>query len=119
MKAIFINSAAQTVTPVDFTGNYKDIQRKLGVRTFTVLTTAKGDSCYADDEGLLNETQYFFQCVAIYPHPIAGNALILGCDDEGDDVDCKSTVDDLGEIKFFTKDEVAKFYKPTISIISW
>jgi hypothetical protein len=68
-----------------------DMQKYLGCRTVAVVYNAipgVTDDLWVDDEGLLNNPEYFF----LPPAPeykennqwLAGKALILGHDDEGD-----------------------------------
>jgi hypothetical protein len=52
------------------------------------------DTLYCDDEGLLKNPENFF-LLDSYQQPIAGNGLILGCDDEGDSVDVSMSLDEL------------------------
>jgi hypothetical protein len=94
MKAIFINSVEQTINEINFTGDYRDIQKMLDVELFTCVGLENGDTIYVDDMGLLNGTEDFF-VHEDYHHPLAGNGLILGTDHMGDSCDCKS---DVGEI---------------------
>lgn len=97
MRAIFIDAKNRRVEEFDFTGNFRDIQRKLGVELFTTVNLRGGDTLYVDDEGLLNGTQDFFLC-GLYPTPLAGNGLILGSDDEGETVAAKLKVEELGYV---------------------
>ena len=93
MKALFINAEERTVEEIDFDGDYKKIQEKIGCRCFTcVELNAKQDTLYIDDEGLINGTENFFYVEGKgYCQPFAGNGLVLGTDNEGDSTDISGT----------------------------
>lgn len=111
MRAIFIDARNKTVSEIQLGKDYKEISKKIGCDLFTVATTYdNGDGVFVDDEGLINGTFDFFFCPAIYPHPLAGNGIILGSDREGDSVSAKTAIADLGEFQFMNRDEVVKFH---------
>lgn len=103
MRAIFIDAKNRKVQEINFEGDFQAIQKQIGVDTFTVCGMRDNDACYVDDEGLLNGTKDFFSNPNIYPHPLAGNGLILGTDDEGESTDCKVTLDSLGPVRFYER----------------
>jgi len=54
------------------------------------------DTLYIDEEGMHNDAINGFE----YPdwaYPLVGNGLIIGADDEGDNVDAKSTIEDISQ----------------------
>ena len=58
------------------------------------------DAAFVDDEGLYVEEQAFW-IHRNYPQPLAGKALILGCDDEGDSIAPKTSFETLtNDIQF-------------------
>lgn len=94
MKAILINPFDQTVTEVEYSGDYRDIYKLIDAQCFDVARLPHRDGIFVDDEGLLNGTTHFFQHED-YPNPLAGKGLIIGCDEEGESVDCKTTLNEV------------------------
>ena len=108
MKAYLIDSQARTVTETDYNGDYRHIYKLIGVETFTVVRINDYDSVFVDDEGLLNNPRYFFTLKG-YPQPLAGNGLVLGCDDEGESVEPRMSLEDLRAVVGFTEASVQGF----------
>jgi len=83
MRTILIDPVTQTVTELEFTGNYKKIQETIGCRCFTVVNIDGPDqeAIFIDDEGLLKESGHVFK---FNDYPLVGKGLIMGCDKEGD-----------------------------------
>jgi hypothetical protein len=107
MKAILIDVVNQQVVETEIS-NYKEIYTKIGngCTLFTVPVTFENeDALYVDDEGLLHpEIQGGF-IMKDWVRPMVGNGVILGTDDEGESVDCKTTVDEIkAQIQFLSKD---------------
>ena len=101
MRAILVNPKDHTITEVDYDGNYKSIYDLIDCRIFTAAITLENqDTLYLDDEGLLHGPTDFFK-IEKYPDPLAGRCLIIGSNDEGESVDAKSDIDDLGIIFVF------------------
>ena len=96
MQAILIDPFKQEIHPVEYSGDYTEIQKLLGCKWFTCAypPNLNGDVIYVDDEGLYVEDQRFFM-IEGYPHPLAGYGLLLGTDDEGESVRPKSNVMEL------------------------
>jgi Domain of unknown function (DUF3846) len=83
------------VKPMDGTAqrvivnDYRDIYHWVGADCFdTCRLTQEHDYVYVDDNGLLKQqpANNFFK-PATYPDPLAGNGLVMGCDEEGDSCD--------------------------------
>ena len=95
MRAILIDPAKQTVTEVDYDGNFRSINKLIDCQTFAVPYVLENeDSLYVDDEGLWGATHFF--TIEGYPEPLAGKCLILGTDEDGESVAAKSDIEDLG-----------------------
>lgn len=94
MRAILINPFDQTVTEVDYSGDFRDIYKLIDADCFDCARISRGDGIFVDDEGLLNQPTHFFQH-AEYPNPLAGKGLIVGCDSQGESVSCKTTVEEV------------------------
>lgn len=99
MQAILIDTPKQTIEIVDYSGDYKDIYALLGCELFsTVYLEGVGeDTLYVDDEGLYVENQVFFNIKGC-PQPLAGRGLILGTDDEGESIDCMSSLEQIKDM---------------------
>lgn len=97
MRAILINPENQTVTEIQISDDYREIYKALGCETFTAPVVYNNeDVLYCDDEGLF-VPQKGGVIMDDWAYPILGKMLVIGCDDEGNSVDAKST------IEFFTK----------------
>lgn len=97
MKALFIDPKKQVITETIYNGNYESIYAYLGdsCRTFDVARLyANQDCAFVDDEGLYAEDQHFW-LHRNYLQPLAGNALILGTDDEGDSISPATSLEQL------------------------
>ena len=99
MKAILIDPITSTVKEVDYSGDYKDIYKLIGCRTFDVVSIPMGlDGIYVDDEGLFAPLQCRWEYRYNRMHPpiqLVNKGLVLGCDDEGDSISPDSTVESI------------------------
>jgi hypothetical protein len=99
MKALLIDSILQTIVAIDVPkrNHLHEIYKALDCSTITApVTFPNGDTLYCDDEYWL--TQHDQLAGFMYPqwaYPICGKSLIIGCDEDGDDVDCKSTIEEI------------------------
>lgn len=99
MKALKINVEDQTITEFEHSGDWREIAPLIGngCRTFTCpIIDDNGDTLYCDDEGLLKPVKGGF-VMPDWSYPIAGNALFLGSDEEGNTCDVKMTCTELKE----------------------
>lgn len=95
MKAILIDPFTQSITEVDYSGDYHDIYKLIDCDTFTVATiNHRQDGIFVDDEGLFKTEQAFFWHKG-YPQPLAGKGLILGCDEDGESVEPTTTLEEV------------------------
>lgn len=106
-KAILIDVVNQLVSHIDI-GHYKEIYDAIGngCSTFDCpFQLDNGDTLYVDDEGLLHDNVYGCFILNGWNVPCVGNAIILGTSDDGESIDCKSTIEEIKkQIKFFSKD---------------
>ena len=104
-KAILIDVQAQTITETQI-GHYSDIYAKIGSGCHTFACPVEfdnGDSLYIDDEGLYHDPKGCFVMKG-WAVPVVGNAIILGSDEEGESVDCQSTIEAIqSQVKFFNE----------------
>jgi len=72
------------------------------VDTFTIIHLDQGDVVLVDVEGLLKPWDRFFM-LASYHQPIAGKALILGSDGDGDTAPAKALLEMVkSQVAFLT-----------------
>ena len=81
MKAILINPHEETITEVEYSGNYKEIYDLIGCTTFDCVRIYETQDMYIDDEGLLKNNQMYF---TMNDRVYAGKALLLSHDVDGD-----------------------------------
>lgn len=113
-KALLINVETKQVTEIILDRELSSISEAIGngCELFCVpVDYENGDAMYADDESLLrtNDIKGGF----IFPNwnfPLINNAIILGTDDEGDSIDCKSTIEEIQKDIIFITEEQAKTY---------
>jgi hypothetical protein len=105
MRAILIDPFTQTIEEVDYSGDYKDIYCLIECDLFTTvyLPNTSDDTLFVDDEGLYVENQRFFK-IDGFEQPLAGRGLLLGTDEEGESIDCMSTVEEVKAIVSWEKD---------------
>lgn len=79
MRAFLIDPNNQTITEVDYSGDYKQIYDLIDCHTFDVVYVDENHCIYVDDEGLM-KPNLFFWFEDLMPTPLAGKALLLGED---------------------------------------
>ena len=95
MKALLIDSKNRMITKIEIGEHFTEISKAIGCEVFAAPHIMQNnDTLYCDDEGLLKDPQHFF-LLDSYPQPIAGNGLILGCDNEGESVDVSMSLMEL------------------------
>ena len=95
MKALLIDSKNRMISQIEIGEHFTEISKAIGCEVFAAPHIMKNnDTLYCDDEGLLKNPEHFF-LLDSYPQPIAGNGLILGCDDEGESVDVSMSLIEL------------------------
>ena len=97
MKAIKIDVEKRAVYFVEIDGTLESIYNVLGCTCITCpIQYENDDAMYCDDEALLNPES--IKGAFMYPdwnYPIVSNALILGTDDNGNTVECRSTLSEI------------------------
>jgi hypothetical protein len=95
MKALLIDVKSQSIRQIEIGEHFTEISKAIGCEVFSAPHIMQdNDTLYCDDEGLLKDPQHFF-LLDSYPQPIAGNGLILGCDDEGESKDVEISLIEL------------------------
>jgi hypothetical protein len=107
MKAYWINATDQTITTVEYF-NLSDLQRMVGGYIEIIHCWDNGDVIFGDEEGLLKGLTTWFRLEG-YDRPFAGNAVVVGAEDEDDSAtaDPTITLDQLTAIVTFITDEQA------------
>lgn len=105
MKAILIDSKNRTVSQIEVSNAYPDINKAIGVDLICVGTELPGATLYVDDEGLLKSENTVFEFQGAH-QPFAGNGVILGFDpnEEEENKDCPYTVEQIrAKVKWTNK----------------
>jgi hypothetical protein len=98
MRAILLDPTNDSRTVIDLGDGLSDIYKAIGngCQTFSCpITLDNGDGVYCDDEGLFNDIIGAFMDMNEWSYPLVGRILIVGTDEDGDSVDCKSEVSDF------------------------
>ena len=97
-----IDPHTQTINEVQYRGEYQHIYELIDCDTYDAARINRfGDALFVDDDGLYKEQQAFF-VHADYPQPLAGKALVLGCDmKDGETIAPTTTLDELREKVMF------------------
>jgi hypothetical protein len=118
MKAIFINAAEQKIESIEIENTNDAIYKTLGYGTNLmeqVLIFENQDVLMVDEEGMFdghNEMSdgsrfgFLFvvpYSVPLYHWPIHGNGLIFNCDDDGESVDVKSSIEEIKSMVTFKR----------------
>jgi hypothetical protein len=116
MRALLIDPETQTISEINFEGDYKDIQRTIGCDRFASgsrplngsLETGS-DSLYVSDDDYEDRDpgRYWFQVdVDRNPpssYPLAGKGLVLGVDENGATCAARISLDELYRRITFTQ----------------
>ena len=87
--AILINAKDRIIDEIQCT-DYKDIQKLIDCGCFTTgHSFNNNDTLYVDDEGLINGTTHGFY---FNGRLLAGNGLVCGANDEGENADVKHRI---------------------------
>lgn len=87
MEAILIDPHTETVSVVDYNGDYRQIYDLIGdgCRTFTTVNIrGTNDAIFLDDEGLLRDEPTPMFLFAGYQQPLFGRGVVIGADDFGE-----------------------------------
>ena len=106
MKVIKIDSLKEEISIIDINGSLESIYKELNCTIVEApIILDNEDTLYDDEEGLfVSESKGGFM-FSIYHSPLMGNGLIIGSNDEGENVDVKSTLEDIiNKVKFLPGD---------------
>ncbi len=88
MKAIFIDSVNRTVTEIQIENALHAFYKKIGCRLIQMLDIGESHALCVDEEGKLRDWKAGFRLAG--SSTLAGNALIVGTDDDGNFTDCRA-----------------------------
>jgi len=94
MKAIRIDAKNQTISMIDIEKGLATLQEHVGGYIEAALYFPDGDVMYVNEEGLLNNPEHF-QFWPKHKRMFAGDGIIVGSDDEGNDIDTTLTIKDI------------------------
>lgn len=97
-----VDPFACTITEVQYNGEHASIYKHIDADCYDCARlNVEGDALFVDDEGMFKERTAFF-LHEDYPQPLAGKALMLGCNmDDGETQAPYTTLDELvRKIKF-------------------
>lgn len=120
MKAIKINVETKKLEYVELTNDYTDIYNHIGngcSHFECPISFENEDTIFTDGEICLreNDIKGGFM-MKNWDYPLLNNGIIIGCNDEGESVDCVSKIEDLiGDLEiFFISVVVAKSWASTV-----
>lgn len=112
MKALKIDTKLKQVIEIELEKGLKPIYEQIGndCNTFACpVTFDNNDALHCDDEGLFHEFDGGIM-MKDWSYPIVGNLLVIGTNDEGESVDCKTTKEQLEkQIIWVSKDKCEQF----------
>lgn len=117
LRGVLIDPIAKTVSEIEIDNNSLETIRKhvLGNTQGGFLTHVRGPDCFVwlDDEGLFKPNQHFFKW-SWHTQPLAGKGVVIGYDQQGNDVDCPLSVTDIqGAVRFFKVQPVVAGFNDT------
>jgi hypothetical protein len=108
INAVFIDTENQMVENIQIEPSLAAYYKKLNVRLISNAGyLANGDWLVVDDEGLFTDRPEFFSIAGNVHSRLAGNALILGSDDDGNDQSATTRAEDL----------TVTFYAPRFEVV--
>jgi hypothetical protein len=110
MKAFLIDPAAKTVTQVEYNGNWRDIYPLIDCDCFTTVDIDGQNTMFLDDEGLLRDGEIHYFAYGKSCPPLAGKALVLGYDEEGETVASTLTLEEVQSKVWFMNEQSALFW---------
>ena len=98
-NAILVDPFTQTTKEISVTSDYKQWKEILEIKSpIDVVTLNSETAVIVDDEGLFNEDTRYFK-LPDYHQPLAGRAIVVGIDEDGEITDYNSGVSDSSYLK--------------------
>ena len=110
MKAILIDPIKKTIEEVEHTGDIDSIYKLLDCSMFeTPIHYPNDDVMYCDESAWLHIKEPYagFEFPG-WSYAILGKGLIVGTNNEGEDVDCKSSINDFKTIIWKSQEEMKR-----------
>lgn len=101
MRTALIDPHTQTITELDYSGNWEDISKHIKCDMFTiaavdrVMPNGNRLDIYVDDEGLFKNNRMFKH--KGYPEPLAGYGLVMETDKYGEAQPFTGDIEELKE----------------------
>ena len=103
MKAILINPEKENISVVEHDGDISCLYKLLNCKNieavypFAPQKLGSNDIIYIDEEGLLKDSNFSFSILTDDKKelPLFGNGIVVGTDDEGNDIACQSILSDI------------------------
>ena len=103
MKAILINPEKETISVVEHDGDISCLYKLLNCKTieavypFAPQKLGSNDIIYIDEEGLLKDSNFSFTIKTDEGSelPLFGRGIVVGTDEEGNDIACQSILSDI------------------------
>lgn len=102
LSYFLINPFDQTIAPVYYDGELSSMYALLQCNCVTVAGCPRYD-LFVDDEGLFKPEQKHFFCFDYPSQPLAGMALVAGCDSQGNAVPPDITLEELEDRIMFVE----------------
>lgn len=121
MRGILIDPFAKKVSEIETSGKLAEIYELLGVELITAVSIGEEHSLFLDDEGLLapKASQEYWQLKGSN-QPYAGKGLILGLDEEGDNIDATMEAEDVAMlVSFLDKENIEPEAFLGFSVYTW
>ena len=120
LRAILIDPLLRVISEVNVDNDLQSFYDILNIRSLAMVNIDNTNSLYIDDEGLLNNSNSLFK-IASYAVPLAGRALVVAHNEEGETVETTLDIDQIrsmvGWVDDQTPEEVLEANPP--KIYSW
>ena len=120
LRAILIDPFLRVISEVNVDNDLQSFYDILNIRSLAMVNIDNTNSLYIDDEGLLNNSNSLFK-IASYAQPLAGSALVVAHNEEGETVETTLSIDQIRSmvewVDYVTPEEVLEANPP--KIYSW
>lgn len=107
MNVIIIDPHAKTITEVEHTGGLDSIYHLTKCSCITAVNIDFVNTMYLDDEGLINDSPKAFFTLEGHPQPYVNHGMVIGTNDEGDDIATTLTLEEVKRMVTFVTREQA------------
>ena len=117
LRAILIDPFLRVISEVNVDNDLQSFYDILNIRSLAIVNIDNTNSLYIDDEGLLNDNNSLFE-IASYAQPLAGRALVVAHNEEGETVETTLDIDQIramvGWVDDQTPEEVLEANPPRV-----